>query len=94
MAYDEGAACIVTWTTLGDNGFETLRLPRTYFRKTKRQTIIFTMMRAASQKFDENILIEHTGKWEFWDLRLRTGCDRELTKGSLVVACTATFACR
>lgn len=55
----------VTKTILDDNGFETLRLLREQFGRTKRQTMISTLMRIVLQQFDETKLSEQLTKWEF-----------------------------
>lgn len=61
----KGATNTVTRTTVGDNGFDTLRLSQPPFGRTKRQTIISTLMRIVMQKYDEAKFIEQLAKWEF-----------------------------
>lgn len=48
----------IRWWILDDNRFETLRLLREHFGRTRRQTVITTLMRTVLQKFDENLFIE------------------------------------
>lgn len=53
-----GATYTVTRTTLGDNGLDTLRLLQQQLGRTKRQTMIPTLMRIVMQKFGEAKFIE------------------------------------
>lgn len=55
----------VQQTTLDDNGFQTLLLLREQFGRTRRQTMMSTLMRVVLQNFDENNFIEQLTKWEF-----------------------------
>ena len=61
----KGPAYVLTRGTPDDNGFETLRLLRDQFGKTKRQTMISTLMRIVQQRFDETRFVEQLTKWEF-----------------------------
>lgn len=51
--------------TPNDNGFETLRMLHEQLGRTKRQTMITTLMRIVLQMFDENTCIEQLTKFKF-----------------------------
>lgn len=59
------AAHMATRTTLDDVGFETLQLLREQVGRTRRQTMVSTVVRHMLQKFDVTEFAEQFIEWEF-----------------------------
>lgn len=65
MSFTKDPAYPVTKSTTNERGFETSRLPKVRYGKTKRHMMTSTIMRNMLQKFDASKFVEQLARWEF-----------------------------